>query len=43
MLKIIHILILKKKLIIKDAKFKVGDHLRILLKDTHQINLKKFL
>ena len=33
----------------KDPKFKIGDHVRIskykifLLKDTHQIGLKKFL
>ena len=29
MLKIIHILILKKKFIYKDPKFKVGDHVRL--------------
>ena len=39
----------KKEVNDKDHKFKVGDHVRIskykifLLKDTHQIGLKKFL
>ena len=47
MLKIIHILILIKKVNDKDRKFKVGDHVRIsktfLLKAIHQIVQKKHL
>ena len=49
MLKMIHILTLLKKLMIKDPKFQLGDHVRIstykkcLLKDMLQIGLKKFL
>ena len=45
MLKIIHILIYKKKVNDRGSKFKVGDQNTkiFLLKDTHQIGLKKFL
>ena len=49
MSKIIHILILRKKVNDKDPKFKIRDHVRIskyktfLLKDTFEIGLKNFL
>ena len=48
-LKIIHTLNLVKKLIDKDSRFKVGDHVRFqniktfLLKDALQASLEKFL